>query len=150
MLWGALSRDVTKSVVGRVRKRRAVLCSWRHACLFVIVKWTIPTTWEKKDRNTEAQMDGLCHPRHERHQKDERWSPWQNWLEENCVCRSDSITKWWQVQWYYRQTMNMENSTACASSRYQLVVESLQQPQFASSQFCHGLHLSSFWLIPLS
>ena len=25
------------------------------------------TTWEKKKRNTEAEMDGLCQPRHESH-----------------------------------------------------------------------------------
>ena len=30
------------------------------------------TTWEKKERNTEAEMDGLCQPIHESHQNDER------------------------------------------------------------------------------
>ena len=29
---------------------------------------------------------------------DERWSPWQNWLEENCVCRSDPTTKWERLE----------------------------------------------------
>ena len=30
------------------------------------------TTWEKKKRKTEAEMDGLCQPRHESHRNDER------------------------------------------------------------------------------
>ena len=29
-------------------------------------------TWEKKMRKTEAEMDGLCQPRHESHRNDER------------------------------------------------------------------------------
>ena len=29
------------------------------------------TTWEKKARKTEAEMDGLCQPGHESHQNDE-------------------------------------------------------------------------------
>ena len=33
------------------------------------------TTWEKKKRKTEAEMDGLCQPRHESHRNDERRSP---------------------------------------------------------------------------
>ncbi len=33
------------------------------------------TTWEKKKRKTEADMDGLCQPRHESHRNDERLSP---------------------------------------------------------------------------
>ena len=33
------------------------------------------TTWEKKKRKTEAEMDGLCQSRHESHQNDERRSP---------------------------------------------------------------------------
>ena len=44
------------------------------------------TTWEKKKRKTEAEMDGLCQPRHESHRND-------NWLETNCVCSSDPTTK---------------------------------------------------------
>ena len=30
------------------------------------------TTWEKKVRITEAEMDELCQPRHERYRNDER------------------------------------------------------------------------------
>ena len=30
----------------------------------------VPRTWEKKARNTEAEMDGLCQPRHESHRND--------------------------------------------------------------------------------
>ena len=30
------------------------------------------TTWEKKARKTEEEMDGLCQPRHESHRNDER------------------------------------------------------------------------------
>ena len=30
------------------------------------------TTWEKKKKKTEAEMDGLCQPRHERHLNNER------------------------------------------------------------------------------
>ena len=30
------------------------------------------TTWEKTKRKTEAEMDGLCQPRHESHRNDER------------------------------------------------------------------------------
>ena len=56
------------------------------------------TTWEKKKRKTEAEMDGLCQSRHESHRNDERLSPWQNWLEENCVCRSDPTAKWEQLE----------------------------------------------------
>ena len=33
------------------------------------------TTREKKARKTEAEMDGLCQPRHESHRNDERRSP---------------------------------------------------------------------------
>ena len=33
------------------------------------------TTREKKARKTEAEMDGLCQPRHESHQNDERRGP---------------------------------------------------------------------------
>ena len=33
------------------------------------------TTWEKKKRKTEAEMDGLCQSRHESHRNDERRSP---------------------------------------------------------------------------
>ena len=32
----------------------------------------VPCTWEKKKRNTEAEMDGLCQPRHESHRNDKR------------------------------------------------------------------------------
>ena len=32
-------------------------------------------THEKKARKIEAEMDGLCQPRHESHQNDERRSP---------------------------------------------------------------------------
>ena len=32
-------------------------------------------TLEKKKRKTEAEMDGLCQPRHESHRNDERRSP---------------------------------------------------------------------------
>ena len=40
-------------------------------------------------------VDPIVHqPRHESHRNDERCSPWRNWLEENCVCRSDPTTKW--------------------------------------------------------
>ena len=31
--------------------------------------------WEKKARKTEAEMDGLCQPRHESHRNDERRGP---------------------------------------------------------------------------
>ena len=44
------------------------------------------TTWEK---TPEAELDGLCQPRHESYRDDRRWSTWQNWLEENCVGRID-------------------------------------------------------------
>ena len=30
------------------------------------------TTWEKKAEKTEAEMDGLCQPRHESHRNDKR------------------------------------------------------------------------------
>ena len=30
------------------------------------------TNWEKNTRKTEAEMDGLCQPRHESHRYDER------------------------------------------------------------------------------
>ena len=30
------------------------------------------TTWDKKKRKTETEMDGLCQPRHEGHRNDER------------------------------------------------------------------------------
>ena len=33
---------------------------------------TFGTTWEKKKRKTEAEMDGLCQPSHESHRNDER------------------------------------------------------------------------------
>ena len=33
------------------------------------------TTSEKKARKTEAEMDGLCQPRHESHRNDERLGP---------------------------------------------------------------------------
>ena len=33
------------------------------------------TTREKKARKTEAEMDGLCQPRHESHRNDERRGP---------------------------------------------------------------------------
>ena len=33
------------------------------------------TIWEKKARKTEAEMDGLCQPRHESHRNDERRGP---------------------------------------------------------------------------
>ena len=46
---------------------------------------------EQEDR---TEMDGLCQGRHERYRDNKRQSPWQNWLEENCVCRSDPATKW--------------------------------------------------------
>ena len=56
------------------------------------------TTWVNKKRKAEAEMDGLCQPRHESHRNDERWSPWQIWLEENCVCRSNPTTKWERLE----------------------------------------------------
>ena len=60
------------------------------------------TTWEKKTKKTEAEMDGLCQPGHESHRNDGRWSRWQNWLEQNnydyCVCRSDPTTKWERLE----------------------------------------------------
>ena len=52
------------------------------------------TTRVKKAMKTEAEMDGLCQPRHESHRNDERRGPCQNRLEENCVCRSDPTAKW--------------------------------------------------------
>ena len=33
------------------------------------------TSWEKKKRKTEAEMDGLCQPEHESHRNDRRRSP---------------------------------------------------------------------------
>ena len=33
------------------------------------------TTWEKNARKTEAEMDGLCQPRHESHRNNERRGP---------------------------------------------------------------------------
>ena len=33
---------------------------------------TLEMIWEKKKRKTEAEMDGLCQPRHESHRNDER------------------------------------------------------------------------------
>ena len=56
------------------------------------------TTWETKVRKTEAEMVGLCQPGYESHRNDERWSAWQNWLEENCVWRSDPTTKWERLE----------------------------------------------------
>ena len=56
------------------------------------------TTWEKKKRKTEAEMDGLCQPGHESHQNDEILNPCLPQQPHNQV-----------VQWYYRQTMSMEN-----------------------------------------
>ena len=44
-------------------------------------------TLEQKKRKTKAEMDGLC--QHENYRDNKRRSPRQNWLEENCVCRSD-------------------------------------------------------------
>ena len=55
-------------------------------------------TREKRKRKTEAAMDGLCQPRHESYQDNRRWMPWQNWLEENCVCRSDPTIKWERLE----------------------------------------------------
>ena len=56
------------------------------------------TNRETKARKTEAEMDGLCQPRHKSHRNDERRGPWQNWLEEDCVCRSDPTTKWERLE----------------------------------------------------
>ena len=55
-------------------------------------------TREKKARKTEAEMDELCQPRQESHRNDRRRGPWQNWLEENCVCRSDPTAKWERLE----------------------------------------------------
>ena len=32
----------------------------------------VPSTWEKKARKTEAEMDGLCQPGHESHRNNKR------------------------------------------------------------------------------
>ena len=53
---------------------------------------------EGEGEHQSWEMDGLCQPRHESHRNDERWSQWQNWLDENCVCRSDPTTKWEQLE----------------------------------------------------
>ena len=84
-------------------------------------------TWEKKKRKTEAEMDGLCQPRHESHLNDERWSPWQNWLEENCVCRSNPTTKWERLE----EEERLDN---CPSPR-----------QFALGSVGGGLLFKSRW-----
>ena len=51
-----------------------------------------------KKRNTVAEVDGLCQPRHESHRNKTRGNPLQNRLEENCVCRSDLATKWERLE----------------------------------------------------
>ena len=56
------------------------------------------TTWEKKKRKTEAEMDGLCQPRHESHRQKMKsmtelaggelclpQRPHNQWLEEKAV-----------------------------------------------------------------
>ena len=55
---------------------------------------TVPPGRTLKKRKTEAEMDGLWQPRHESYRDNRRWSLWQNWLEENCLCRSDPTIKW--------------------------------------------------------
>ena len=43
--------------------------------------------------------------------------------------------------------LHLKNNTSSSSSRSHLVVGSLRQTQFSSSQFCHAIHLSLFrWL----
>ena len=54
------------------------------------------TTWEqlgekKKKKKTKAEMDRLREIRHESHRSSGGGCPRQNWLEENCVCRSDNV-----------------------------------------------------------
>ena len=49
----------------------------------------------------------------------------------------------WNVSYFFQ----FEQWPSSSSSRPHLVVVSLRQTQFSSSQFCHGLNLSSFrWL----
>ena len=56
------------------------------------------TTWEKKSKKTEADMDGLCQPGHEGKRNNKRGSPRKNWQEENCVCRSDPTPTWERLE----------------------------------------------------
>ena len=46
--------------------------------------------WEKK---TRVEVDGLCQLRLKIYRGDRIWSRWQNWLEADCVCRSDTTNK---------------------------------------------------------
>ena len=53
----------------------------------------------------------------------------------------------WKVAWYLWHSSGFPMSHSSSSTRSHLVVGSLRQTQFSSSQFCNGLHLSSFrWL----
>ena len=82
------------------------------------------TTREKKARKTEAEMDGLCQPRHESHRNDESRAPWQNWLEENCVCRSDPTTNCERLEEEEEanvtQYANHDRYSCCMNTKYSL------------------------------
>ena len=61
-------------------------------------KHKVGTASENKKTKAKAEMDGLRQPRHESYPDHRIWSPWQNWLEQNCVCRSDPTIKWERLE----------------------------------------------------
>ena len=74
----------------------------------------------------------LSHGVHFAHRKSKDWWLW-TWKNKN-------------VSWHHVNNHSTQFLSS-SSSRSHLVVGSLRQTQFSSSQFCHGPHLSSFrWL----
>ena len=71
------------------RCRKAILRWFGHVKRrdeeYVGRKTGYDTTWEKKKRKAETEMDVLCQPRHDSYRDNKRWSPRQKLLEENCV-----------------------------------------------------------------
>ena len=55
-------------------------------------RWYHPGEECEEDRSRDGWTVSTM--RHESHRNNERWIARQNWLEENCVCRSDPTTKW--------------------------------------------------------
>ena len=59
-------------------------------------RWYHPGEESEEDRSRDG-WDGLGQPRHG-NRNDGRRGPWQNWLEENCVWRSDPTTNWERLE----------------------------------------------------